>query len=305
MRSLAKCALRAEDEISKTGFFMGENEFVYELYCPACGYDLRQIDSARCPECGLEIDRSKLGESIIPWVHRKKLGEVRAFFRTCALVSLHPQRLAREMNVPARLPDARKFRRGVVLMAILPLGFVLMICEAGLLGTGRTFGSVFTGGSLLEKSLLWLSWPCLAVALYSITGAAGYFFAPKSLTIVQQNRAIAISYYACAPMAYLPFLLLVAVALVLVAGIMSNATGSVIATGAFLLPAMAIMILYPLAIVRTPAVILRALTHCGAERQALITFLLPLIWLFDAMLFIAIIPGLMLIGVIIFQSFRP
>jgi hypothetical protein len=284
---------------------MGENATVLELYCPACGYDLRQIESARCPECGLEIDRSKLGESIIPWVHRKTLGEVRAFFRTCALVSLHPERLAREMNVPARLPDARRFRRGVVLMAILPLGIILMVCDAGLLRTGQTFGSVFTGGSLLEKSLIWMSWPCLAVALYSITGAASYFFSPRSLTTLQQNRAIALSYYACAPLAYLPFLGLVGIALVFVAGITSSATGSVILTGVFLLPAMALMILFPLAIIRTPVVMLRALTHCGAERQALMTFVLPLIWLLDLILFTAIIPGLILMVGIIFQSFRP
>src|SRR6188768_3322910 len=104
---------------------MTQTHDVSELYCPACGYDLRAIDSERCPECGLEIDRSKLGESVIPWIHRKQIGFYRAFWRTCEMATLRPRQFAREMNLAARLDDAVKFRRIAVLHALLPFGVVL------------------------------------------------------------------------------------------------------------------------------------------------------------------------------------
>ena len=45
--------------------------------CPFCGYILRGIDSARCPECGNDIDYATLHEPQIPWVHRKRMTERR------------------------------------------------------------------------------------------------------------------------------------------------------------------------------------------------------------------------------------
>jgi predicted RNA-binding Zn-ribbon protein involved in translation (DUF1610 family) len=80
-----------------------------ELFCPECGYNLRGITSARCPECGTEIDRAKLAESQIPWVHRAKIGRVRAYVRTAWLATARPNRLAMEMAGPVSYEDARKF----------------------------------------------------------------------------------------------------------------------------------------------------------------------------------------------------
>src|SRR4051794_35796280 len=93
-----------------------------DLYCPSCGYNLRQIESSRCPECGMEVDRSKVGESIIPWIHRARIGRYRAFWRPCQMATLRPRDFTREMTQPARLKDAVTFRRLVVLHALLPLG---------------------------------------------------------------------------------------------------------------------------------------------------------------------------------------
>src|SRR4051812_29675363 len=45
------------------------------LFCLGCGYDLRGLsgDTARCPECGLAIDRTVGGASRIPWAHRARI----------------------------------------------------------------------------------------------------------------------------------------------------------------------------------------------------------------------------------------
>ena len=35
-----------------------------DLFCPNCGYNLRGIDSERCPECGVVIDREAMGRLV-------------------------------------------------------------------------------------------------------------------------------------------------------------------------------------------------------------------------------------------------
>src|SRR5256885_10861457 len=69
------------------------------LLCPACGYDLRAIQSDRCPECGLAIDRALGVASQIPWTHRKRIGTWRAYARTAFLVMLRPSRIAAEIEI--------------------------------------------------------------------------------------------------------------------------------------------------------------------------------------------------------------
>src|SRR5262245_44482363 len=94
---------------------------VSEIFCPGCGYDLQRLASDRCPECGLEIDRSKLGESLVPWTQREKVGTYRAFWRTVYMATFRTRFLANEMTRPGRFADAAKFRRMVVLHTWAPM----------------------------------------------------------------------------------------------------------------------------------------------------------------------------------------
>ena len=81
------------------------------LYCPQCGYDLRGIgDTRRCPECGLVIDWDELADSRIPWVHRRHIGRVRAYWRTLWLATVHTKSLSRETFRPVSYADAQRFR---------------------------------------------------------------------------------------------------------------------------------------------------------------------------------------------------
>lgn len=187
---------------------MPEIEPTLEIYCPECGYDLRSLPSEQCPECGMAIDRSRLGESIIPWVHRDVLGRLRAFWRTVEMLSLRPGTLHKEMSRPAGLADAIRFRRAVVLHALLPSAIVLTLAWKA--AAGRIWYPSDIAGSVLQIASLFVGWFCLAALLWGMTGSASYLFRPKSLSTIRQNRAVALSYYACAPLAYLPFTALIA-----------------------------------------------------------------------------------------------
>lgn len=189
------------------------------LLCAGCGYDLRGSPGERCPECGLVIDRSGAGESRIAWMHRRRIGRVRAFWKTVAFASGRPQKFAAEVARPVRFRDAVVFRRIVALLAFVPMAALLVFAYVKLYDakTGirwldvprwpdnMSIWDAGTPGELVAEGVTLAS--LLSGLWLFLLGAAGmpsYFCHPRSLPIVQQNRAIAVSYYACAPLATWP-----------------------------------------------------------------------------------------------------
>jgi hypothetical protein len=174
------------------------------LVCPECGYDLRAIPSDRCPECGHAIDRASTSISRIPWSHRRSIGRIRAYWRTNLLVLFRPKRLAEEIARPVSFDDAQRFRHVTVLLAWLPMaawavGLVLANWDdatAGLRSTGSRLGW------WMEAAIFFSLPGALWLGLAFVTGVASYFFHPPSMPVVQQNRAVALSYYTCAPLAW-------------------------------------------------------------------------------------------------------
>lgn len=59
-----------------------------DIFCPACAYDLRGATSDCCPECGRSLDNLRSTTSRIPWVHRKDLGHLRAYWQTVWMVTV-------------------------------------------------------------------------------------------------------------------------------------------------------------------------------------------------------------------------
>ena len=191
--------------------------------CPACGYDLRGLTSDRCPECGLTIDRAAV--SRIPWVHRARIGRFRAYWRTAWMATARTAALAAEVQRPVDLRDGQTFRWINVLIAWVPLagltawagttvssnnGFAPIV-------NGHISGVVFNAINSADVVPLGLTVPytvglatpgvlpaAALLALVLLTGAASYFFHPRRLPVGRQNRAVAASYFACAPLALLP-----------------------------------------------------------------------------------------------------
>jgi hypothetical protein len=175
-----------------------------ELFCPECGYDLRAITSERCPECGLAIDRAAMGVSRLPWAHRQKIGRVRAYWRTNLMALFRPRKIAEEMARPVSFADAQSFRHVTVLLGWLPM--VIWAISLIVMNMDDLTARVHQGSRLgwwLEGIAALAGLFSLWLFLFMGSGVGSYFFHPKRLPIVLQNRAVALSYYACAPLAWL------------------------------------------------------------------------------------------------------
>ena len=194
------------------------------LRCPACDYDLLALTSDRCPECGVLIDRSALSVSQIPWTHRARIGRIRAFRKTLWLMFRHPRRIARDVAMPVSLADAKRFQNIVIWLAFVPIvamGFWALTaqndlplkyhrinrvssfqfghpCIPEVPPSGRMLGWILQdGGFVVAVVGVWL-------VLKAVTGVSSYFFHPRFLSTARQNRAVALSYYPCAPLAWTP-----------------------------------------------------------------------------------------------------
>lgn len=182
------------------------------------------------------------------------------------------------MNRPVSFADAQRFRHVTVLLAWVPLG---ISCAVERSARFDLFPSRATNGlglgwwmeAFAVVAALFACW----LALYLVSGAGSYFFHPRSLPIVRQNRAVALSYYACAPLAWL---WLPAVLSWGAAGIDSghyrDGTERLVrplALGAFAL-LIAIVLLCWFRVIG----LMRRVTHCGPGRVLGAIVYLPLAW---------------------------
>jgi hypothetical protein len=170
-----------------------------DLFCARCGYNQRGIASDRCPECGILYSDQPPIASRIPWLHRRHMGWWRCYWRTVRLVVSRRDQLTGEMANPVSYSDARPFWliNAIVVYAAFLLAFVALyaIIPAG----ERKDSVVFT--------LWWVPiWPAVsmqpAILLFIAlaTRLPSFFCQSRRLPVAQRNRAIALSYYAGAPL---------------------------------------------------------------------------------------------------------
>lgn len=173
-----------------------------DIFCPQCSYNLRGIESEKCPECAYSLEFLKVTESQLPWLRRGEIGRVRAYWRTVRTAIVRKKIFWEEISRPASYADAQAFRWATILIAYLPL----IPLSAALLWTNpdNLFGWLWEHEpAFLIVAALTIQ-VCILLFFAGATGLPTYFFHPKHIPIEQQNRAVALSYYCAAPLAWLP-----------------------------------------------------------------------------------------------------
>lgn len=170
-------------------------------YCPACDYNLTGVAHERCPECGESLCFLREGgQSLIPWERRATLGWLRAYWATVWLVIREPGRFAAAIQMPVSFPCANRFRWITAGHAFLGALFVL--------GGIHAFAPHFLGNLVDEFG--WRGSGVMLGMLFLTIAACGaapsYLFHPNWLSLARQNRAVALSYYASAPLALMPMM---------------------------------------------------------------------------------------------------
>jgi hypothetical protein len=175
---------------------MPEAAIEQELFCPECGYNLRGLTSDRCPECGFDITAIRSGQSELPWLKRRQIGGMKAYWRTVFWVMFQPRRFVIEMARPIRERDARRFRAWTlahVVAAMLLLEFVLAWFEPKFfLEPAQAIGWWFV--VLAHAGIL--------LGLVAVTSAPYYAMRHRNVPIERSYRAAVLSFYACAPLAW-------------------------------------------------------------------------------------------------------
>ena len=252
-----------------------------DVFCPRCGYNLRGLTGGTCPECGDDVSAVRSSRSVIPWTYRKSKSEPRrtfrltpsaslAFFKTAWMVMFARRRLCLEISRDASLADARAFRRWVVGLAWLPfLGAGAILVLSCLAGTSK--GPMWIHEFAVEV------WPVAVLVLGALlglaamTGLPSYWFHPKDTPVRFQNRAIALSYYACAPLGFV----LVPVALLFAGAVLWEMGGpSIIAIGLVIAVTLFVLFEWWYGVVA----MLRILMPQHRGRMWSAALLLPLLW---------------------------
>jgi len=168
------------------------------VFCPHCGYDVRTLTGDTCPECGGAIDRGDLEQAQLPWTRRDELSYPRRLLGTLWRVTFRTKRVAQAIARPVDLGEALRFRRHVVAWVYTLV--VIATVVAWRLGEYETPWSAGGFSAALIAGATIAALAMLGVFLHAWTGVHTYWFHPRERSVEHQNRAIALSYYACAPL---------------------------------------------------------------------------------------------------------
>lgn len=264
-----------------------------DLFCQNCGYNLRTLISERCPECGDSIAGVRSLESQIPWVHRKQLGRWRAYWKTVWMVMFRRRQLAEEVARPISYGDAQLFR----------LTTVAIVCGAAILAS---LSFRFTHAQCpADNAILFYFWKhpsatavmhfFSALMLLAATGLPSYFFHPHALSMKQQNRAVALSYYTCAPLALSPVPIGIAAVAIVLGEIAIDLQTYLIAASLLLIAVFAWWWVQLIFLAR------RTMPQCR-RRVVSVTIFVPMLWLLSGLLIFVALPAVCFFVWIVFAS---
>ena len=188
-----------------------------DLYCPKCSYNLRGVVGEHCPECGYSLATMRSPICRIPWARRRECGRFLGYWRTIWMVTFRNQRFCEEYARSVSFADARTFLWVTLVHLYIPvlLAVVLVYLSVPAKPEVASPFEQFIAGGLVQSAPTFVDrayaevWPvatllaCLLLFLVSATILPSYFFHPPTVSAQQQDNGIAMSYYACGPLAFL------------------------------------------------------------------------------------------------------
>jgi hypothetical protein len=290
------------------------------LICPACGYNQHGIDSPRCPECGMLIDRSPDDiKPRIPWDRRKNVSEhlsghasrrVQAFFLTLWWTMFYPHRLLDERVRPVSLRDAKTFSRICQVIIFVPCLVITLAIQIQTQGTILTPQQQWFGTPALTETKLTLWWELgipwmtgaqilplmLVLPWFALGGHCGvlvWLVNRPALPTVERARMAALSHYAIGPLALFPWTCAATFAGVMIADANDwKLPGSILSQLA-VVTLIAVMTLLPLVLHYKTSVVFYAHTRGGGLFKSLVAaVIVPCFWLTHLIFWYGLVPWL-------------
>jgi hypothetical protein len=156
-----------------------------------------------------------------------------------------------------------------------------------------SYEAIAAGWPLVTMYLCWL------LFLVAATGVPSYFFHPRDIPVQQQNRAIALSYYACGPLAFLTILLLTFTAAVLTSLVKYIIVAQVLIVLTLTLPVVAVAAWW-LDLIH----LARRLVPQRPQRAAYLAVSVPILWFLLALAILVGIPFVFFYFFLIVASLR-
>ncbi|MDP6545985.1 MAG: hypothetical protein QGH60_18550 [Phycisphaerae bacterium] len=220
----------------------------------------------------------------IPWERRKHIGRFRAYWRTAKMVMFSPCDLEQFLDAPVCEKHAKKFRRVTVqLTFLITLGVLgaLMVKTCMLIDSpGFEMRQLKSAASMVlaRMGMAVLS----LIGLFLATRSLEWFSSPKYFDPERQDKAIALSCYACGPILIVTIVGAVASLLTIMA---VSATDTTPATNVITLAWWSIFLAWWPASVQA----IHFTTGQNARRTTIAAIALPLIWIGQQLL-MGIIP---------------